>query len=70
MQGVVSEVVILMQVKQTYSSGVATVPCSVSYFIENAIFTVGEAVRSTCGNSHEEEEEEKNFHLSLLQTTL
>ena len=35
------------------------------------IFTVGEAVRSTCGNSHKEEEkEEKNFHLSLLQTIL
>ena len=42
------------------------------------IFTVGEAVRSTCGNSHdddddEEEEEEKKedrFHLSLLQTIL
>ena len=35
--------------------------------------TVGEAVRSTCGNSHEkkEEEEENNrFHLSLHQTIL
>ena len=31
-------------------------------------FTVGEAVRSTCGNSHEEENE-NHFHLSLLQTT-
>ena len=26
---------------------------------EAHIFTVGEAVRSTCGNSHEEKEEEK-----------
>ena len=35
------------------------------------IFTVGEAVRSTCGNSHEEKEEKENrFHLSLLQTML
>ena len=33
-----------------------------------AIFTVGEAVRSTCGKS--DDEEEKNFHLSLLQTIL
>ena len=34
------------------------------------IFTVGEAVRSTCGNSHKEEEKEKEdrFHLSLHQT--
>ena len=34
------------------------------------IFTVGEAVRSTCGNSHEKEEEEDHFHLSLHQTIL
>ena len=32
------------------------------------IFTVGEAVRSTCGNSHDEEEnEEDHFHLSSLK---
>ena len=34
------------------------------------IFTVGEAVRSTCGNSHddeENEEEEDHFHLSALK---
>ena len=42
-----------------------------------AVFTVGEAVRSTCGNSPEEEEkkeekekEENHFHLSLHQTIL
>ena len=38
------------------------------------VFTVGEAVRSTCGNSHEEKDEEKEennrFHLSLHQTIL
>ena len=33
------------------------------------VITVGEAVRSTCGNSHEEEENH-NFHLSLQQTIL
>ena len=32
------------------------------------IFTVGEAVRSTCGNSHDEEnEEEDHFHLYPLK---
>ena len=39
----------------------------------NTIFTVGEAVRSTCGNPHENEEneeEEERFHLSHLQTIL
>ena len=41
----------------------------------NTIFTVGEAVRSTCGNPHEKEEEEEEeneerFHLSHLQTIL
>ena len=35
-----------------------------------AIFTNGEAIRSTCGNSHDEEEEEHCFHLSLHQTIL
>ena len=35
-----------------------------------AIFTVGEAIRSTCGNSHEEEKEKNRFHLSLPQTIL
>ena len=38
-----------------------------------SIFTVGEAVRSTCGNSHEKEEKEEkedHFHLSLHQTIL
>ena len=37
------------------------------------IFTVGEAVRSTCGNPHEkenEENEEERFHLSHPQTIL
>ena len=37
------------------------------------IFTVGEAVRSTCGNSHDDDDDEENedrFHLSLLQTIL
>ena len=29
------------------------------------IFTVGEAVRSTCGNSHDEEEKEKEDHFHL-----
>ena len=33
-----------------------------------AFFTVGEAVRSTCGNSHDEED--NIFHPSLLQTIL
>ena len=32
-----------------------------------AIFTVGEAVRSTCGNSHDDDEEEDHFHLSALK---
>ena len=36
---------------------------------KGALFTVGEAVRSTCGNSHEEEENNR-FHLSLHQTIL
>ena len=37
--------------------------------MDNLIFTVGEAVRSPCGNSHEEKEEKKDrFLLSLLQT--
>ena len=38
-----------------------------------SLFTVGEAVRSTCGNSHDdddEENEEDRFHLSHLQTIL
>ena len=35
-----------------------------------SLFTVGEAVRSTCGKSHEEKEKDNNFHLSLLQTFL
>ena len=42
-----------------------------------AVFTGGEAVRSTCGNPHEKEneeneenEEEERFHLSHLQTIL
>ena len=34
------------------------------------IFTVGEPVRSTCGNSHEEEKEKDRFLLSLHQTIL
>ena len=40
---------------------------------DKVIFTVGEAVRSTCGNSHdddeenEEENEEDHFHLSPLK---
>ena len=45
-----------------------------NWHIDNAgryynIFTVGEAVRSTCGNSQEKKEEEEDcFHLSLHQT--
>ena len=38
-----------------------------------AIFTVGEAVRPTCGKSDDDDEEEEEvdrFHLSLLQTIL
>ena len=31
------------------------------------IFTVGEAVRSTCGNSHDDDEEEDHFHLNPLK---
>ena len=43
----------------------------VGLFSNLAIFTVGEAVRSTCGNSHDEEEKkESRFHLSLHQTIL
>ena len=33
--------------------------CWVKDKLQQWIFTVGEAVRSTCGNSHEEEEEEE-----------
>ena len=32
-------------------------------------FTVGEAVRSTCGNSNDEEEDDR-FHLSIHQTNM
>ena len=40
--------------------------------INEQIFTVGEAVRSTFGNSHEKEKEENEdrFHVSLIQTIL
>ena len=31
----------------------------------DVIFTVGEAVRSTCGNSHDDEENEKEDHFHL-----
>ena len=36
----------------------------------STIFTVGEAVRSTCGKWDDEEEEEEHFLLSLLQAIL
>ena len=42
----------------------------IQFMWEIFIFTVGEAVRSTCGKSHEKEKkkEEDRFLLSLLQT--
>ena len=41
------------------------------YLPIDSVFTVGEAVRSTCGKSHDDDDEKKNrFHLSLLQTIL
>ena len=45
---------------------------AVCFIRDSVIFIVGEAVRSTCGNSHEEKkkEEKDRFHLSLHQTIL
>ena len=48
-----------------------TIMCSLPLDHFYKFFTVGEAVRSTCGNSHDEEKEKKNcLHLSLHQTIL
>ena len=40
-------------------------PLAAALYEKRIDFTVGEAVRSTCGNSHDDEEnEEDHFHLS------
>ena len=54
------------QICRIHIQDLLSLPC------QKGIFTVGEAVRSTCGNSHEKEEKEKedHFHLSLHQTIL
>ena len=39
-------------------------------FINEWIFTVGEAARSTCGNSHEEKKKEKMMKNDLLTCLL